>query len=65
MTTFDTGKVLLGEGGPTSQGSHNTGLLMRCPKLYQFWTIRKIRTPGVQTPSHFARGILFTAMRAR
>ncbi len=55
--------VVVGSGGRTEAGSGVTGMLMRCPKMYQYAEVRGIHIPQVQTPPHFAIGLLFAAMR--
>lgn len=56
-------EVIVGEGGRTDAGSGMTGLIMKCPKAYQYDAVRGIRLPKVQMEPHFAVGILFAAMR--
>src|SRR3990167_2250321 len=63
--TFDTSApVLMGDNGPTAAGSSNTKEFLRCPKSWQYAYIRGLRVPQQQTPSHFARGTVFGAIRA-
>lgn len=55
--------VIVGEGGRTDAGSGMTGLVMKCPKAFQYDAVRGLRVPQAQMPPHFAVGILFAAMR--
>lgn len=65
LKTFDTNaSVLMGNNGPTAAGSSNTKEFLRCPKSWQYQYIRGLRVPQQQTPSHFARGTVFGAIRA-
>lgn len=58
-------KVLLGTAkGATSSGWHNADDYLRCLKAGQFRD-RGISVPRVQMPSHFAKGIVHHAGRAR
>jgi len=58
-------EVILGEGGPTEAGWHNAFPFLRCLKAGQLEVVRGVTVPVVQTPSHFAKGILLHAGRAR
>ncbi len=58
-------KILLGKGGPSSQGFHMMQALTYCKKEFQFATIRKIHVPAEFTHDHFAVGSIFHAGRAR
>ena len=58
-------EVLLGEGGPSEAGYHNAAPFMRCLKAGQLEVVRGVTKPMVQVPSHFAKGTLHHAMRAR
>lgn len=66
MTEPLQGEVLLGGGGPTSQGWHS-GLAdyLACAKRFQLARTRRISIPLVATPDHFAVGQLVHAGRAR
>lgn len=57
--------VLLGGGGASEAGWHKIEDFYRCPKEFQLRHIRGVRVPQVQTPEHFAIGIMFHAGRAR
>jgi hypothetical protein len=64
-TRNPSGEVLLGKGGVTEMGWHKIASFLRCPKSYQYEIIRQITKPQVQVPTHFAKGTLHHAMRAR
>lgn len=57
--------VILGESGPTQAGWHSIEAFLRCPKEFQFATVRGIRQPQTMTPEPLAVGALFHAGRAR
>lgn len=56
--------VLVGDSGPTTDGSSKTQTYARCPKMYQFQYVRKIQVPRAQNPGYFSKGSIFGAARA-
>lgn len=55
--------VLIGDSGPTSDGSTKTATQARCEKKYQFAYVRKIQIPRSKNPSYFSFGSCFGAFR--
>lgn len=61
---FRTAEVLIGDSGPTSDGSTKTGTAARCFKKFQLQYVRKIYVPRSQNPSYFSVGSVFGAYRS-
>ncbi len=59
--TFSTGTVLVGDSGPTSDGSTKTQTMLRCPKMYQYQYVRGIGIPRSVNPSYFTVGSAYGA----
>lgn len=61
---FRTAEVLIGDSGPTSDGSTKTGTAARCFKKFQFQYVRQIYVPRAENPKYFSIGSIYGACRA-
>lgn len=59
--TFSTGDVIVGDSGPTDDGSTKTQTMLRCPKKYQFKYERGIAIPRSANPVYFSIGSIYGA----
>lgn len=65
MSTWSTSDpVLIGDSGPSADGSTKTQAMLRCPKIYQYAYERGVLLPKSTNPSYFTVGSIFGAGRA-